>query len=345
MMPGLPIDWLLLDRYLAGECSDDEVHTVRARADDDPRFAEALQAAQLIRAAGQNPAPRWDLDRTWRNVVRNTAAAQDPVQVRMPTGMRSTWSVLTGRWVPVVAPWSRRIAATVVFALLGGALGIALRHRLTTGPRIYTTRSGEEATVTLADGTRLTLAPESRLRVPASFGLEREVRLDGEAVFTVTHDRRHPFRVRTPQTVTQDVGTTFDVQAYPDAGSTRVIVAEGHVTVGGVSLGAGQLAVVGSDAAGTVVSRVRAEDYLGWTAGALVFDATPVSEVVATVGRWYGIEVRVPDPDLAARHVTSQYKNAPIDEILASLAATLGARVERQGRVVTLVPLHARTAK
>jgi ferric-dicitrate binding protein FerR (iron transport regulator) len=68
-----------------------------------------------------------------------------------------------------------------------------------------------------------------------------------------------------------------------------------------------------------------------------------VPEVLATVGRWYDLDVHVSDPLLAARHVTATYTNAPADEVLTSLGATLSASVQRRGRVVTLVPLRSGT--
>lgn len=60
----------------------------------------------------------------------------------------------------------------------------------------------------------MTLAPETELRV-ASIG--RQVYLSGEAVFSVTHDPVRPFRVAaTNCTEVQDIGTQFDMRAYPE---------------------------------------------------------------------------------------------------------------------------------
>jgi transmembrane sensor len=331
-------EWTLIDRYLAGECSVEEVRAVEARRATDPAFGDAIAAAKVIRDAAGNQAPAWDLDGVWRGVVRRTAAAQDPVKVRMPG--------LPTRQRFSIPEWCRLAAAALVVAV-GAATWRVGTHWLPThspgsgvATRVYTTAPGERLTVTLSDGTQLTLAPDTRLGVPATYGVtSREVTLEGEAVFTATHDVERPFTVRTSQAVTRDIGTTFDIQAYPEATTTRVIVSEGRVDVRGVSVGAGQLALVARHGVPTVTSGVHADRYLAWRTGQLVFEATPVPEVLATISRWYDLDVRAPDPALATRHVTATFTNAPVDEVLTSLAATLAARVDRSGRTVTLSPI------
>jgi ferric-dicitrate binding protein FerR (iron transport regulator) len=53
------------------------------------------------------------------------------------------------------------------------------------------------------------------------------------------------------------------------------------------------------------------------------------------------VHVRIEDPALMARHVTGTYTNAPLGEVVTSLAATLTARAVRHGRLVTLAPLRS----
>jgi ferric-dicitrate binding protein FerR (iron transport regulator) len=330
------MDWALIDRYLARECSEGEVRFVEARRVSEPAFRDALQAAALIRDVGRDHAPQWDLDHVWRGVVRQTGDAQDPVKVRMPHRQ-------TGR--PAILTWGRLAAAALAAVSLATWMlarpGSVMRPQAgRAAPRDYTTATGERLAVTLTDGTQVTLAPHSHLRVPAAYGLTaRDVALEGEGVFTAVHDPHRLFTVRTAQAVTRDIGTTFDIMAYPEATTTRVVVAEGRVDVRGVPLVAGQLGVVASHGVPEVTSGVRISAYLAWRTGEVVFDATPMPEVMTTIGRWYDVDVRSADPALMARHVTATFTNAPLDEVLTSLAATLAARVERHGRVVTLTPL------
>ena len=97
---------------------------------------------------------------------------------------------------------------------------------------MYATAAGEREAVTLVDGTRVTLAPTSRLQLPADYGQAgREMTLEGEALFEVMHNAAHPFRVRSGRVVTEDIGTRFAVRAWDNGAAVQVAVVEGRVGV------------------------------------------------------------------------------------------------------------------
>lgn len=61
-----------------------------------------------------------------------------------------------------------------------------------------TVPAGQRANLTLPDGTNVWLNARSEMRYPAAFtGNKREISLDGEAYFEVTHKGGKPFVVRT----------------------------------------------------------------------------------------------------------------------------------------------------
>ena len=242
------------------------------------------------------------------------------------------------------------VAAACALGLVGVASFFiadrpATEQSLTTTTRDYAAGPQERAAIELPDGTHVLLAPGSHLKVPADFSRERQVNLDGEAEFSVVHNTRRPFSVRTAQTVTRDVGTAFDLQAYAESGTTRVIVTEGTVDVGGLSVKAGQAAVVTAHAPPAIIPRVHPDEDLGWTRGQLVFDATRVSDAATIISRWYAVDVRVPDSALGARHVTARFTNPSVDQVLASLASTLNVRVDRTDLTITLLPQESRSTK
>src|SRR5699024_3207595 len=69
------------------------------------------------------------------------------------------------------------------------------------------TERGEKARVAFSDGTQVTLNAASSLRFPKKFhGLKREVYLDGEAYFEVSHDPEHPFIVHAGEARVQVLG-------------------------------------------------------------------------------------------------------------------------------------------
>ena len=98
----------------------------------------------------------------------------------------------------------------------------------------YSTPRARRADFLLKDGTHVLLSVDSRLRVPADYGVsDRRVYLEGEAYFEVKHDSAARFLVHTDHAVTEDLGTRFDVRAYRGDSVMRVVVAEGRVAVRG----------------------------------------------------------------------------------------------------------------
>jgi transmembrane sensor len=81
-----------------------------------------------------------------------------------------------------------------------------------------TTPRGGEYVVVLSDGTKVWLNAESKLEYPVSFaGDKRVVRLEGEAYFEVAKHPLHPFIVQSNNTEVKVLGTHFNVAAYPHA--------------------------------------------------------------------------------------------------------------------------------
>jgi len=78
---------------------------------------------------------------------------------------------------------------------------------------------------------------------------------------------------------------------------------------------------------------------LAWTEGRLVFVNAPVPEVVAELERWYGIDLQLGGAQLAAHRFTGSYNGQSDSTVVHELAAAIGARVERRGGAVVLVPL------
>ncbi len=220
--------------------------------------------------------------------------------------------------------------------------------------REYATPRGQRATFQLRDGSRLILAAESRLRVPASYGRgAREVYLDGEALFEVVHDATRPFRVRAGHAVVEDIGTKFDVRAYTGDAAIAVAVAEGSVALSragapgatpsaptdvakGIVLRRGELGTLDSEGTVTTASGAVTDAYLAWAEGRLRFVETPLPEVLRVVGRWYDLDIRLDGRALAARAVTAELGTQSAEDVVRALALAVDASVTRSGKIVTL---------
>lgn len=160
---------------------------------------------------------------TWQDVARVTlrdyaTAAAIPAQARSKP--RS----------------SRRLGWSVGVAVAGAAVAVLL---MATSPwrasDTYATSMGEQRTVMLKDGTRMSLNTATRVRV-ALASAQRTVRVDeGEVLFEVAKDAHRPFVVQVANREVVALGTVFSVRLIPanpiGADALDVTLVEGQVGV------------------------------------------------------------------------------------------------------------------
>ena len=335
----------LLARYLAGECTPAEAREVEQWSRVRPGHQARLDALRAMWSARRAPRS-WDVEGIWARLRRTMRADAR----RAPAFGRHLEGERERRWL--AAPLA---AAAVLLLLAGATLAILNSRRVPPPMREYATARGQRGTLQLPDGSRLLLAPQSRLRIPAAFGRgARELSLDGEALFTVVHDSTRPFRVRAKGAVAEDIGTRFDLRAYAEDSLVAVAVAEGAVALGrgatssttvrrdhptvaeGIVVRPGEVATLAPDGAVTTARGDAVADYLEWGDGRLHFANVPLPEVLRSIGRWYDLDVRVEGPTLSTRSITAEFSLRSATEMLQALALAVDARLTRAGRVVTL---------
>lgn len=190
-------------------------------------------------------------------------------------------------------------AAAAVAVVLGG---VWLAWSEMSGPLMFETAPGETRSLTLGDGSRVSLAGASRVAVnrrdPRDVSLQ-----EGRALFEVIHDDSDPFIVMVGDTRLTDLGTTFDVTRLQDG--LRVSVSEGRVLVeaegGSATLDPGDSVLVGP--LGLDRRTVPVEDVAGWRTGRLSYANETLSIVAEDLERAIGIPISVA-PSAAQRRFT-----------------------------------------
>lgn len=164
------------------------------------------------------------------------------------------------------------------------------------------TGSKHEYTLVLEDGTRVHLAPDSRLTYPVRFDNDnRTVNLEGEAYFDIAKDSQRPFYVKTASMQVRQYGTSFNLRAYHGQ-PAEVVLVEGSVEVssaGGSSrMQPGQLATVNPETCEITTKDVNTDLYTAWHTGQMRFEDSPLHELTDVLSRWYGVEIRLEDKGL-----------------------------------------------
>lgn len=318
-MAGLDDD--LLARYLAGEIGPEDRARVEAWARDPAAESQLTRLRQLW--TDRPPPGTWNVEAAWERVKLRIAEAE----AAPPAPARRGWLAYAA-------------AAAVLLA------GAALLARPATGPSVYSTEAGNQRILEMGDGSRIVLAPASRLTVAPSFDSGvREVTLEGRAWFEVTYLADRPFRVRTEVAVIENLGTAFEVRA-PPGGDVHVAVVEGAVAVhlrgsrsgGPMRLGPRDLALVPRSGDPVVRHDAPVEDLIVWRSGTLRFEREPVDEVLRELGRWYAVRFVLDSPAVGTRILSADFPTANLDEAIAILSAALALEPRRADGVVTLSP-------
>lgn len=322
----------VLDRYLAGEASVEERAQVEQHLASDPELRRVVDGLREVSFAEGLPAFVGDVDEDWRRLAARTKGhggisgrTYDEAGLRR---VNISWRYLA-------------IAAALIVGFFGIKQLPELIHtsKPTPDSKTYSTAPGQRASVTLADGSQVTLAPATTMRVTG-----RNVDLQGEAVFTVIQHTSVPFTVQTGNTLTRVLGTTFGVRAYGD--QIRVAVSDGRVAIVGGPivrspsmdahiLSVGDVATITNDGQTTVTHNSNVIQMLAWTSGRLTFTEAPLSEVIPELERWYGVEIHAV-PALMPRRVTAVFDNQPASSVITALASVVHARVAQQGSLVRL---------
>ena len=175
--------------------------------------------------------------------------------------------------------------------------------------RVVSSLPAQVGLVTLDDGSKVRLAPDSKLIIPAKFGgALRAVKLEGAANFDVAKGLEPEFRVYSGKAIIVAKGTSFTVRNYPGDSSVTVVVSAGSVEVraGKVvrPLATGGALVIADSAEPRIASPDERDAADGWRRGTLSITNRQLRDVLPQLRRWYGIDVKVLSTPLLDRTVT-----------------------------------------
>ena len=218
---------------------------------------------------------------------------------------------------------------------------------------VYSTGIGERRTVTLSDGSVVTLDARSRVRVKYRDSTRSITLQEGQARFDVAKDPRRPFRVEAGQETIVALGTKFNVELV--SRNVLVTLIEGQVAVtvtkanlsapghsagdvqvsgqpGGesavIELAAGESLHVRHDGEVTHLRKVNLARITGWQDGKMFFDNEPLSTAVERVNRYAREQIQV-DPSAADVRVSGVFNTGDASAFVEAVTAYFPVEARR----------------
>jgi len=209
---------------------------------------------------------------------------------------------------------------------------------------VKTAKRGQKLTVMLPDSSIVKLNSESTLTYSSQFLERRFVQLEGEAFFEVMHREGQPFTVQSHNLSTTVLGTSFNVRAYPHMRTEAVSLVSGKVRVQKnsdreeppVELSPREKLQYNTNTGSMSFVPFRTSETL-WKDGILIFRNTDLSEFVATIERWYDVDVIVQgNPDEDWQINGGRFENEPLELVLESLKFAEKIQYVLDGKNVTI---------
>jgi transmembrane sensor len=234
------------------------------------------------------------------------------------------------------------IAAGVAAVIFGGAWDL-YRQKQETG---FQTAIGEQAAVSLPDGSSVDLNTNSRVRVDYSQRARVILLERGEAFFKVAHDTRRPFWVRAGDSWVRAVGTAFNVYLRPTGpevtvseGTVNVVSATSNdlppsdtVTVSPASVTAGeQVAVQGRAKMIRELNSAQLARLLAWRSSSLYFQDEPLGSLAGELMRYTTLKIDISDGSLRELPIGGTFQASPegAEALLTSLHDGFGMTIRR----------------
>lgn len=203
---------------------------------------------------------------------------------------------------------------------------------------------GGQHQIKFADGSIAYLNADTKLRFPENFGgSDRTVELiSGEADFHVVHNAKMPFMVKANGQITKDIGTEFNINAYPDEPGIKTTLLEGRVSVSknksSTTLKPGQQAIISPSTNIIKVYNVDTDEAFAWKNGKFIFSNTPLEEIMRQISRWYDVDVVYKDETLKQKKflaISTRFSNA--SQVLHYLELTGEVQFKIEGKKITVL--------
>ncbi len=348
----------LLGRYFASECTDEERRSVESWISASEKNRMACDDLRKIWELSGKGSEVWESKRSmtaFRLRLKDAEATRPNISktkfrlYRIDPRQEHSRSLSLSLIAQLAAVL---ILLAGIFHVVNYVKKMAMnaRHPATKSEVTFqevSTRPGQRATLRFNDGTQVQLNSASRLKYADYPDGSRQFYLHGEAYFEVVHSLYRPFIVHTSNAIIKDIGTKFDVSAWPGDDRTQVTVTQGRVVVHPKQQSRNDSAMVTPGQSTAVLSRgivlrpryIDVYRIISWTEGKLIFYNTPMADVVRQLGRRYGLICLMADSSILTKTLTATFDDKEsTKEVLDIIALSLKLKYRTSKDSVLFVP-------
>lgn len=270
-------------------------------------------------------------------------------------------------------------AVLLCLSILGITAFLFTQKKQDTAPQVsyneILTENGQKKEITLPDGTRVWLNSGTAFMYPDNYGkTNREVYLTGEAYFEVTRDESQTFIVRAGDVIIKVLGTSFNVNCYPDNKMVETTVISGVVSIENTSENnENEVVILNKHEKGTylidqqkmlvektplhnpprplAVKKISLTDeetahIASWKDQTLSFNNETLEEMSVKLQRWFNVTVNIKDESLKQYRYKGKFENVrSVIQVLevVKLATPITYEYNEKTKVITIKELKRPT--
>lgn len=241
------------------------------------------------------------------------------------------------------------IKMAAVFVIIASTVFYFYQNTASKKPetRSYTTvksPAAQRKKVVLPDGSTVWLNAKSEISFNNLFNKKtREITLIGEAFFEVTKNEEVPFTVKSAGVETKVLGTSFNVEAYPEDNEVTVALLTGKIWLKAPNGKSEILAPNQSvsfnkkeDRLGLVISE-NSTNYASWKDGKIAFNNTSLAIATKKLERIFDVNINIKEDELAQTKINGNFTvNQQPTEILEVLCRLVGARYKVDNHQISI---------
>jgi ferric-dicitrate binding protein FerR (iron transport regulator) len=198
----------------------------------------------------------------------------------------------------------------------------------------FYTENGIKAKIMLPDSSVVWLNSGSSITYPQNFsGAERTVKFSGEGYFDIRKNEQEPMVVTTPRGMKVKVlGTKFHICSYDDDADEQATLFSGKINISRVvdnevvvkekEMRPLESVNFSNANKAVLVANSDTTKKIAWKNGELLFENTPMSDVVKKLERWHGADIIVKDFSILKYKFTARFRSESIVQILELLTFT-----------------------
>ena len=243
----------------------------------------------------------------------------------------------TGRRRWAGAPDRRAIAAGAAALIAAPFAAVWWIRSRPPAPAEFETGHGEQRTIVLADGSRMSMDARTKVKVAFTRDLRGIELVAGRANFEVAKDIARPLKVHAAGRTVTALGTVFTVEQQPHA--VVVTLVEGRVAVSRqgvqpIEMSARRQLTMADDGASSLRD-IDPEEALAWREGKLIFDDEPLAAAAARMNN-YGAPMLVVDGRAQELRISGVFRAGDTGAFVEALEAYFPVVVERSQQAITI---------